>query len=94
MEGVHGVAGTHRRVTGTRTFVLAGCAVLVALVVFSSAGCGFPRDPMGTPERVREGTMHVGLVPNGPWTRMDGRPSGVEVELVESFADDLGAETA
>lgn len=37
--------------------------------------------------------MRVGVVPNGPWTRMDGRPSGVEVELVESFAGELGAET-
>lgn len=48
MEGVHGGAGTHRRVKGARTFGLAGCALLTLFVVFSSAACGFPCDPMGT----------------------------------------------
>ena len=37
--------------------------------------------------------MRVGLVANEPWTRMDGEPSGVEVELVEDFAVELDAET-
>ena len=75
-----------------RAFVLAGCVLLVALVGgLSSAGCGLPRDPMGTLERVRGGEMRVGLVPNGPWTT--GGPSGVEVRLMESFARELGAET-
>jgi hypothetical protein len=55
----------------------------LALVAFSLAGCEFLRDPMGTLDRVRGGQMRVGVVANEPWTRLDGRPSGVEVELEE-----------
>jgi polar amino acid transport system substrate-binding protein len=75
-----------------RGFVLAGGIWLAALLTLSSAGCGLPRDPMGTLERVRGGEMRVGVVPNEPWTEMDGGPSGVEVELIEDFAGELGAE--
>jgi len=68
---------------------------IVALAVISSAGCDFPRDPRGTLEAVRSGTMRVGIVDNQPWTRMeDGRASGVEVKLLEDFARELGAETS
>lgn len=62
-------------------------------VVLSIVGCSFPRDPMGTLERVQGGEMRVGLTVNEPWTRMDRRPSGVEVELVEDFAAEVDAET-
>jgi polar amino acid transport system substrate-binding protein len=75
-----------------RGVVLAGGIWLAALLTLSSAGCGLPRDPMGTLERVRGGEMRVGVVPNEPWTEMDGGPSGVEVELIEDFAGELGAE--
>ncbi|QIN83780.1 transporter substrate-binding domain-containing protein [Rubrobacter tropicus] len=76
-----------------RGFVLAGWICLAALVAISSGGCGFPRDPMGTLERVRGGQMRVGVVANEPWTRANGEPSGVEVELIEDFAGELRAET-
>lgn len=37
--------------------------------------------------------MRVGIVDHDPWTRMeDGRPSGVEAELLKAFAEELGAE--
>lgn len=37
--------------------------------------------------------MRVGIVANEPWTRVeDGEASGVEVELLEEFAGELGAE--
>jgi polar amino acid transport system substrate-binding protein len=66
--------------------------VLVALV---AAGCAFPRDPRGTLGRVQNGTMSVGIVENEPWTCMEkGHASGVEVELLENFARELGADTA
>jgi polar amino acid transport system substrate-binding protein len=65
----------------------------VACVVLL-AGCGMPRDPEGTLERVAGGTMRVGVTENQPWTAVDDRdqPSGVEVQLVERLAAELGAE--
>ena len=75
-----------------RGFVLAGGICLAALLALSSAGCGLPRDPMSTLERVRGGEMRVGVVLNESRTEMDGGPSGVEVELLEDFAGELGAE--
>jgi polar amino acid transport system substrate-binding protein len=66
-----------------------GAAVVVAVVL---AGCGVPRDPEGTLDRVRGGTLRVGISQSEPWTRLGaGRPSGVEVRLVERFAAELGA---
>ena len=68
---------------------------LILALVPISVGCDFPRDPRGTLEGVRNGTMRVGIVDNEPWTRMeDGRASGIEVELLEDFARELGAETS
>jgi polar amino acid transport system substrate-binding protein len=57
-------------------------------------GCDFLRDPMGTLEQVQKsGTMRVGMAVNDPWTRIDeAEASGVEVELLRSFAEELGAE--
>jgi polar amino acid transport system substrate-binding protein len=68
---------------------------LILALVPISVGCDFPRDPRGTLEAVRNGTMRVGIVGNDPWTRTEGRSaSGVEVELLEDFAGELGAETS
>lgn len=36
--------------------------------------------------------MRVGITESDPWTILDGEPSGVEVELVERFAEDLDAD--
>jgi polar amino acid transport system substrate-binding protein len=64
-----------------------------ALVALVSAGCDFPRDPRGTLDKVQNGTMRVGIVNYDPWTQMEeGRPSGVEVELLRDFAGELEAE--
>jgi polar amino acid transport system substrate-binding protein len=67
---------------------------VLALVAAWCTGCNFPRDPMGTLERVQNnGTMRVGIAINEPWTQMEeGKASGVEVELLRSFAEKLGAE--
>jgi polar amino acid transport system substrate-binding protein len=65
----------------------------VAIFVLMFAGCDFPRDPMGTLERVRGGTLRVGVADHEPWARLEGgEASGAEVELVEEFAAGLGAE--
>jgi polar amino acid transport system substrate-binding protein len=75
-----------------RYFVL---LVSILALVPISVGCDFPRDPRGTLQAVRNGTMRVGIVDNEPWTRMeDGRTSGIEVELLKDFARELGAETS
>jgi polar amino acid transport system substrate-binding protein len=69
--------------------------LLLALVVLPVAGCDFPRDPRGTLDAVQNGTMRVGIVDNGPWTRLDGRrASGVEVRLLKQFPEKLGAKTS
>jgi polar amino acid transport system substrate-binding protein len=71
-----------------------GLAVLIAAVLLAVgvAGCGIPRDPESTLDRVRGGTLRAGITANEPWTTLEGgRPGGVEVELVEQFANELGA---
>ena len=80
--------GAYYRMCGRRLGILA--LLLVALVSTSYA---FPRDPRGTLEHVQSGTMRIGIAENEPWTRMENRePSGAEVELLRSFAEELDAE--
>jgi polar amino acid transport system substrate-binding protein len=63
--------------------------VIAAALLF---GCQFPRDPEGTLDRVRGGVMRVGVTHAEPWVKLKGaEPAGVEVELVERFAETLGA---
>jgi polar amino acid transport system substrate-binding protein len=63
-----------------------------AVAVLLLAGCGIPRDPESTLDRVSGGTLRVGVTESDPWTRLDGeQPAGVEVELVRRFAGELGA---
>jgi polar amino acid transport system substrate-binding protein len=71
-----------------------GLAALITAVLLAVgvAGCGIPRDPEGTLDRVRGGTLRAGITASQPWTTLEGgRPGGVEVELVEQFAVELGA---
>jgi polar amino acid transport system substrate-binding protein len=90
MHAMHARVFTYRPVF--RFLVL---VVSILALVPISVGCDFPRDPRGTLEGVRNGTMRVGIVDNEPWTRIeDGRASGAEVELLEDFAEKLGAETS
>jgi polar amino acid transport system substrate-binding protein len=66
--------------------------VAAALAVALLTGCGVPRDPEGTLDRVRDGALRVGLTESEPWTRLEnGRRSGVEVRLLERLATELGA---
>jgi polar amino acid transport system substrate-binding protein len=66
--------------------------VAVALMAVAAAGCGIPRDPESTLDRVRGGTLRAGITASEPWTTLEGgRPGGVEVALVERFAEELGA---
>jgi polar amino acid transport system substrate-binding protein len=66
-----------------------------ALVALMFASCDIPRDPRGTLDKVQNGTMRVGIVNHDPWTQIkEGRPSGVEVEILRDFAEELGAEAS
>ena len=56
------------------------------------AGCQYPRDPEGTLDRVRGGTLRVGVTEAEPWVKLSGDPAGVEVELIKEFAATLEAE--
>jgi polar amino acid transport system substrate-binding protein len=67
------------------TALLLACALL-------AGGCTVPTDPDGTLDRARGGTMRVGMTEAVPWAEeTDGQRSGVEVYLVERFAEALGA---
>ncbi|MFD1718331.1 transporter substrate-binding domain-containing protein [Georgenia deserti] len=72
-------------------------AAVALLVALSGCGLTIPTDPDGTLDRVRGGTLRVGVSVNPPWTDLpegtDADPTGTEVELVEQFAADrLGAQ--
>ncbi|NLE97887.1 MAG: transporter substrate-binding domain-containing protein [Propionibacterium sp.] len=79
--------------TGTRRTPTA--ALLTVALVAAVTGCStIPADSRGTLDRVRGGTLVVGVSPHDPWTTVedDGGVSGTEVELVEGFAERLGAD--
>jgi polar amino acid transport system substrate-binding protein len=65
-------------------------AVALALIL---AGCGIPRDPEGTLERVDAGVMRVGVTEAPPWVELGTQePDGIEVRLVEQLAEELDAD--
>jgi polar amino acid transport system substrate-binding protein len=67
-------------------------AAVAAIAVLS--GCEVPRDPDGTLDRVRDGTIRVGVTHNEPWVQLSNAddPQGVEPALVRRFAAGLNAE--
>jgi polar amino acid transport system substrate-binding protein len=69
-------------------------ATLAALAALAAGvdGCDLPRDSSGTLDRVRHGTMRVGLITNPPWTTDSGAPApGIEQRLVQELASRLSA---
>ncbi len=62
--------------------------VLLLAAALALGGCEYPRDPEGTLDRVRGGTLRVGISPSEPWVTLaeNEPPAGVEVELVQEFA--------
>ncbi|MGM1030457.1 MAG: transporter substrate-binding domain-containing protein [Actinomycetota bacterium] len=65
---------------GASAILLVGCA-------------GIPADPDGTLDRVRGGTLRVGVTENAPWVDLtgSGEPSGTEPTLILEFAERQGA---
>lgn len=69
--------------------------LLVLLAVLIVTGCGMPRDPDDTLDRVTDGTLRVGVSANPPWTEAgEGEPAGSEIDLVRAFAATLPAEVS
>ena len=69
--------------------------LLAAVLLLPGCGLTIPTDPDGTLDRIRsDGEIRVGASPREGWVELgdDGPPSGREPDLVEAFADDLGAE--
>lgn len=62
---------------------------LALLVAIFLAGCDLPRDIEGTEDRVRQGTLRVGVIDGAaPWVAWhSGKPRGVEVQLVRELAE-------
>lgn len=63
-----------------------------ALLAVAGAACGIPRDPRGTLDRVRGGTIRVGVAERAPWVVLGrSEPTGTEPRLLRTFARGLGA---
>ena len=66
--------------------------VALALVLALTVACDFPRDAHGTLDRVRNGTIRVGVSENLPWARFAGtEAAGIEPALLRQWAKQLGA---
>lgn len=67
-------------------------ALGITLLALAGGACHLPRDADGTLDRVRGGTLRVGVVSAPPWVADSaGALGGVEVRLVEDLARTLGA---
>lgn len=79
-----------------RRCMLGGPHLALAAAVplwFAVIGCEMPRDPEGTWQRSQAEAFRVGLSSHPPWTDLhDGRPTGIEVQLVRRFAQRIGAD--
>ncbi|SDG38548.1 transporter substrate-binding domain-containing protein [Microbacterium pygmaeum] len=74
-----------------RSAVRIGALLLVAACL--TACTSIPRDPDGTLEEVTGATLHAGASVSGRLvTDAGGQPAGPLVDLVDGFADSIGAE--
>ena len=69
----------------------------VLLCAGAAAGCSsIPADPEGSLEEAREGELHIGITEHPPWTEIGdsaaSAPGGTEVDLLNGYAERLGAE--
>ncbi len=64
----------------------------VAATLAGITACNLPRDAAGTLDRVKHGTMRVGVISNPPWVvDSAGSVGGVEGSIVNGLAAQLGA---
>jgi polar amino acid transport system substrate-binding protein len=77
-----------KQLTATSMWMRLICTVLV----ITSVACDLPRDSDGTLNRIRGGTMRVGVVVDTPWTTDSaGVVGGIEGTMVERLARQLNA---
>jgi polar amino acid transport system substrate-binding protein len=63
------------------------CKGFLPFLLLLGVGCGLPRDPESTTEKVHHATLRVGVTPAGSLVDLSkGQPSGTEVELVKGLA--------
>jgi polar amino acid transport system substrate-binding protein len=75
-----------------RGLIMSAPAWTLLAFVVGASGCDLPRDPEGTLERVRNGTLRVGVLHEPPWASTAGPVvRGVEAQLVNELAEELGA---
>lgn len=64
----------------------------LTFALLAGVACGLPRDPAGTLDRVRGGTLHVGFVVDTPWVIAAGPGAGgIEGAIVSALARDVRA---
>lgn len=70
--------------------LITAVALSAVLPILSGCAVSIPTDPNGTLDEVRDGSLRVGASPSEGWVDLDGdTPSGVDVDLVQGFADSL-----
>lgn len=75
--------------------LLAAAVLMAGCDLVSDFAGDFPKDPKGTLERVRGGTLRAGVIHAPPWVEdadEPHEPGGPEAEIVRSIARELGAE--
>lgn len=69
---------------------------IVLLPLLLAVSCDqYPRDPEGSLKQIEQSAMlHVGVMLNPPWVagNAPASPAGVEAQLIEQFAQELGVE--
>lgn len=72
--------------------VISGAVWMLLVLASLIVGCDMPRDPEGTLRRATDGVLRVGVSANPPWTKVtDKAVTGIEAELVDAFAREIGA---
>jgi polar amino acid transport system substrate-binding protein len=68
-------------------------SLLAIIALVGSACTSIPRDSGGALSRIRGGVLRAGVIEHPPWTAVDdhNKVSGVEAQLIEHWASDLGA---
>ncbi|OYN88363.1 ABC transporter substrate-binding protein [Parenemella sanctibonifatiensis] len=71
-------------------------ALLLTVLVATSACTALPKDTQGALERVSGAVLRVGVSANPPWTVVgaDGSVTGSEADIMLAYADSIGAEVA
>jgi polar amino acid transport system substrate-binding protein len=62
------------------------------LALVAAVACGLPKDADGALERIRDGTLRVGIAENPPWVVVNGaQVSGIEPDLTAELARQLNS---